>query len=188
MTLIDILLLSLSLGVDCFTVSVACGAIVRRWQWSIGARTAVLFGLFQALMPLVGWGAVRLFAARLEDYGRWVAFALLLFVGLRMIAEAFRPTGEPPSFRPQRLSTQLLLAVATSIDALAVGVSMAVVGYSTLASLFLPLTLIGCGSLLLALLGHELGIRFGRAIARRFRPELLGGIILVAIGVKVLCG
>ena len=188
MTLLDIILVSLSLGVDCFSVSVVCGAIVRSWQWSVGVRTAVLFGLFQALMPLLGWGTVMFLAVRFEKYGRWIAFSLLMFVGIKMVVEALRPAGDEPSMRPQRLATQLILAVATSIDALAMGVTLAAVGYDSFQSLLMPLAVIGCGSLFLALTGHELGVRFGRVIARRFRPELLGGIILIAIGVKVLCG
>ena len=186
MTLLDIILLSLSLAIDCFTVSVVCGTIERRWLWVVAMRSAILFGLFQALMPLIGWGALHFFAARLEVYGCWVAFALLLFVGLRMIREAFRSPAEPSSIHPRSLVTQLVLAVATSIDALAVGASMAVTGYHTIHSLILPLIIIGLGSLLLSLLGHALGIRFGAAVSRHFRAELFGGIILIAIGLKIL--
>ena len=188
MSLLDIILLSISLGIDCFTVSVVCGAIERRWLWSVAMRSSVLFGLFQALMPLAGWLALHFYAARLEAYGRWVAFVLLAFVGMRMIIEAFRSSDEHSFIRPRKLTTQLLLAVATSIDALAVGASMAVTGYMSLSSLVLPLTLIGIGSLLMSLLGHWLGIRFGSMASRHFRPELFGGIILIAIGVKVLIG
>lgn len=186
MSLLDIILLSISLGIDCFTVSVVCGAIERRWLWVVALRSSILFGVFQALMPLAGWLALHFYAARLEAYGRWVAFALLAFVGIRMIVEAFRSSDEHSSIHPRRLSTQLLLAVATSIDALAVGASMAVTGYTSLSSLALPLAVIGLGSLLLSLLGHWLGIHFGSLAGRHLRPELFGGIILIAIGVKVL--
>lgn len=186
MSLLDIILLSISLGIDCFTVSVVCGAIERRWLWVVGLRSSILFGFFQALMPLIGWLALHFYAERIEAYGRWVAFVLLLFIGVRMIIEAFRPSDEHSSIRPRKLTTQLLLAVATSIDALAVGASMAVTGYTSLSSLVLPLSLIGIGSLLMSLLGHWLGIRFGSMASRHFRPELFGGIILIAIGVKVL--
>jgi putative Mn2+ efflux pump MntP len=186
MSILDIILLAVSLAMDCFTVSIVSGAILRRWQGGIIFRIAVLFGLFQALMPLIGWTAMRLFAAHVEAYGHWIAFAMLLFIGGRMIWESLHGSGDEPSFRPEKLSTQLLLAVATSIDALAVGVSMAVIGYDTLHSLLLPLVIIGLVSLLFALLGHWLGIRFGRAASSRFSPELFGGIILVAIGLKVL--
>ena len=187
MSLLDILLLALSLAMDCFTVSIVSGAILRRWQGGVILRIAVLFGFFQALMPLIGWLGVHFFAARLEAYGRWIAFGLLLFIGGRMIWQSFREADEEkPFFRPEALTTQLLLAIATSIDALAIGVSMAVIGYDTIGSLLLPLTLIGVVSLVMSLIGHYLGIRFGRTVCRRLRPELFGGIILVALGVKIL--
>lgn len=186
MSLLDIILLAISLAMDCFTISIVSGSILRRWHGTVIVRIAVLFGLFQAFMPLIGWTAMHLFAARVEAYGHWIAFGMLLFIGGRMIWESLRGSGDEPSFRPEKLTTQLLLAVATSIDAMAVGVSMAVTGYNTLHSLFLPLFIIGLVSLLFTFLGHWLGIRFGRAVSRRFSPELLGGIILVGIGLKVL--
>lgn len=186
MTVLDIFLLALSLAMDCFTVSIVSGTILLRWKGRVIARLAFLFGFFQALMPLLGWLAIRLFAAQLETYGRWIAFSLLLFIGGRMIVSALRDNDEDAVFHPEKLPTQLLLAVATSIDALAVGVSLGVMGYSTIGSLSFPLLVIGAMSLLLSLLGCWLGIRFGRAVCSRMKPELLGGIILVGIGIKVL--
>jgi putative Mn2+ efflux pump MntP len=102
-----------------------------------------------------------------------------------MIVEAFKPE-EEQHFNPRRLTTQLLLAVATSIDALAVGISLAVTGCSTILSLRLPLLAIGLGSFFFSLAGNLLGIRFGNGIRRRLRPELLGGAILLFIGTKIL--
>ena len=102
-----------------------------------------------------------------------------------MIRESFLPE-EHQTFNPRRLRTQLLLAVATSIDALAVGISLAVTGYTSLTSLVVPLVWIGLGSFLFGVVGHLLGLRFGNLANRFLRPELLGGIILIAIGVKVL--
>ena len=186
MSILDIILLAISLAMDCFTISIVSGSILRRWQGSVILRIALLFGLFQAVMPLIGWFFMRFFAAHVEAYGHWIAFAMLLFIGGKMIWESLRGDDDSPSFQPTKLSTQLLLAVATSIDAMAVGVSMAVTGYDTLHSLGLPLSIIGLVSLLFSLFGHWLGIRFGRSISRRFSPELLGGIILVLLGLKIL--
>ena len=171
---------------DCFSVSIVSGAILRSWQEATIWRISFLFGFFQALMPLLGWLAVIHFAASLATYGHWIAFAMLLFIGGKMIIESLRTDEETEVFHPQYLRTQLLLAVATSIDALAIGVSMAVTGYSSLGQLWWPLTVIGIVSLLMSLLGHYCGIRFGKSIARRIRPELIGGIVLVALGVKAL--
>ncbi|MBQ8097269.1 MAG: manganese efflux pump [Prevotella sp.] len=187
MSLTDLLLLAVALAMDCFTVSIACGAILRRFVPSVVFSTAVLFAFFQAAMPLLGWLATHRFAAAVDAYGHWLAFLLLFYIGGRMTWQALRPgEQQQTTFRPERLSVQLLLAVATSIDALAVGISMAVTGYTSLVQLPLPLAVIALASLLLSLAGHALGLRFGRAIARRMRPELLGGIILIALAIKVL--
>ena len=136
-------------------------------------------------MPLLGWFATSHFSEQLEAIDHWIAFAMLAFIGGKMIYESFSPE-EEHSFDPSRLHTQLLLAVATSIDALAVGISFACTGYNSLASLSMPLLVIGLVSFLFGLFGWRLGTRFGSAIARRLKPELFGGIILVVIGVKIL--
>ena len=185
MTIAELLLLSVALAMDCFTVSIVNGVIVARRQWTTILSTALLFGLFQALMPLLGWLATSHFAHYIEDYDHWVAFALLAFLGLRMIKESGEPE-EEHHLDPTHLSTQLLQAVATSIDALAVGISMAVTGYTSAASLLWPLTVIGIGSLLFSVAGFLLGLRFGCSIRRRLRPELFGGLILLFIGVRIL--
>lgn len=181
----DIILLAIALAMDCFTVSVVSGVVLRRWEGGVILWICFLFGLFQAAMPLLGWITTAGFSHYIEAYDHWVAFALLLFLGLKMIREAFLPE-ERQTFNPRNLTTQLMLAVATSIDALAVGISLAVMGYNTMTSLLWPLTAIGLCSLLFGLLGHALGIRFGRIIGRKFKPALVGGVLLILIGVKVL--
>jgi putative Mn2+ efflux pump MntP len=171
---------------DCFTVSLMSGVILRRAVTAAILRMALLFGLFQAAMPLAGWLATAHFSQYLEAVDHWIAFGLLAFIGGKMIWESIAGDDSEPSFNPLRLRTQLLLAVATSIDALAVGISLAVTGYHTIRQLAWPLVVIGLGSFLFGVLGHLLGMRFGESIRRRLKPELLGGIILIAIGVKVL--
>ena len=148
-------------------------------------RMAFLFGLFQALMPLLGWLGISHFQAYMEAYDHWIAFGLLGFIGGKMIWESFEDE-EEQHFNPSRLRTQLLLAVATSIDALAVGISFACTGFTELSQLTTPLLIIGLVSLLFSLVGYHLGRRFGKTITRRIKPELLGGVILVLIGVKIL--
>lgn len=149
-------------------------------------RLSVLFGLFQAGMPLVGWICTNWLAERIEAYDHWIAFGLLAFLGGRMIRDAFSDEEEAHHFDPTNWWTGIVLAVATSIDALAVGISLAVTGYHTIRQLAMPLIAIGVGSFLFAMIGHWLGMRFGSSIRRRLQPELLGGIILIGIGVKVL--
>ena len=181
----DLLLLSIALAMDCFTVSMMSGVVLRRSINAAILRMALLFGVFQAAMPLAGWIGTAHFSQYLEAVDHWIAFGLLVFIGGKMIKESFDDNGEP-SFNPLHFRTQLLLAVATSIDALAVGISMACLGYSHITMLAEPLLMIGVASLVLSVVGYWLGVRFGRIVARRLRPELLGGLVLVFIGIKVL--
>lgn len=191
MNSLDIWLLAVALAMDCFTVSIVSGVILSdRFRLfskeGLGVfRMAFLFGLFQALMPLIGWFATSRFSEHLEAIDHWIAFALLAFIGGKMILESFEEEKEP-SFNPQQLKMQLVLAVATSIDALAVGISFACMGYHRLTQLTIPLFIIGIVSFLFSVLGYVLGARFGQSIARKLKPELLGGIILVVIGAKIL--
>ena len=110
---------------------------------------------------------------------------MLLLIGGKMILDAFKKE-EEASFNPRHLKTQILLAVATSIDALAIGISFACTGYTTLRSMIVPLVTIGVVSFLFSVAGFLLGVRFGDAVTSRVKPELLGGLILLAIGVKIL--
>lgn len=190
MSLIDIILLAVALAMDCLTVSIVSGVIevkseeVKDEKWWI-IRMALLFGLFQAMMPLIGWLGISHFQTYMEAYDHWIAFTMLGFIGGRMVWESFG-SDEEQHFNPRKLRTQLLLAIATSIDALAVGISFACTGYTAVGQLTLPLIIIGVVSFLFSLIGYRLGARFGRSIARKLKPELFGGIILIGIGVKIL--
>lgn len=190
MSLIDIILLAVALAMDCLTVSIVSGVIevkseeVKSEKWWI-IRMALLFGLFQAMMPLIGWLGISHFQTYMEAYDHWIAFTMLGFIGGRMVWESFG-SDEEQHFNPRKLRTQLLLAIATSIDALAVGISFACTGYTAVGQLTLPLIIIGVVSFLFSLIGYRLGARFGRSIAQRLKPELFGGIILIGIGVKIL--
>ena len=188
MSIIDIILLAVALAMDCLTVSIVSGLTARdgqatetRWLY----RMAFLFGFFQAFMPLLGWLGIIHFETYMEAYDHWIAFALLTFIGGKMIWESFGPE-EEQHFNPRHLHTQLLLAVATSIDALAVGISFALTGYGALSQLSLPLVIIGLVSFLFSIAGYHLGRRFGKPITKRMKPEFAGGLILIAIGLKIL--
>ena len=204
MNLLDIILLAVALAMDCFTVSIVSGVLFNgQWTMDNGQlstrsnnypfsifhfpllRMAFLFGFFQAMMPLLGWLGISHFQAYMEAYDHWIAFGLLGFIGGKMIWESFGDE-EDQHFNPRKLRTQLLLAVATSIDALAVGISFACTGFTTLSQLTMPLLIIGIVSFLFSIFGYHLGRRFGKAITRRLKPELFGGIILVLIGLKIL--
>ena len=186
MNSLDIWMLAVALAMDCFTVSIVSGVIVRRWLLGMILRMALLFGLFQAAMPLIGWMATNHFSQQLEAIDHWIAFGLLAFIGGKMIKESFDTAEEEKHFNPRSLNTQLVLAIATSIDALAVGISFACTGYREVEQIAYPLLVIGIVSFLFSLLGYLLGVRFGKSIAHKLKPELLGGIILIVIGVKIL--
>ena len=181
----DILLLSVALAMDCFTVSIVSGVILKRYQWGTILSMSFFFGLFQALMPFMGWLGTNQFAHYIEDYDHWIAFGLLCFLGINMIKESFADE-EEKKFNPTSLKTQMVLAVATSIDALAIGISFACTGYRHLSQLTFPLISIGLVSFIFGILGQHLGVVFGETICRRIRPELLGGAILLFIGIKIL--
>ena len=201
MSLIDIILLAVALAMDCLTVSIVSGLASKSTVRSalplatagtqelkpltVNFRMALLFGLFQAMMPLIGWLGISHFQTYMEAYDHWIAFGLLAFIGGRMVWESLHPE-EEQHFNPRRLRTQLLLAVATSIDALAVGISFACTGYTSVGQLTLPLIIIGAVSFLFSLIGYQVGARFGKSASQRLKPELLGGVILILIGVKVL--
>lgn len=186
MNLLDIILLAVGLAMDCFAVSIVAGVMTTQKSLCVWVlRMAFLFGLFQALMPFLGWIATSHFSEQLEAIDHWIAFGLLAFIGGKMIRESFEPE-EEQQFNPTRLRIQLILAVATSIDALAVGISFACIGYHAISMLTTPLLLIGIVSFLFSILGTQLGARFGKTIARRLKPGLLGGIILIVIGIKIL--
>ena len=185
MTILDILLIAVALAMDCFTVSMVSGVMTRKMFWGRNLRMALLFGFFQAAMPFIGWIAIHYFQSSVEAYDHWIAFGLLLLIGGKMILDAFNEEDEA-TFNPLNLGTQLTLAVATSIDALAVGISFSCSGYGTVQSLILPLAVIGLVSFIFSIAGLLLGVRFGGAVARRFKPEIIGGVILIAIGVKIL--
>lgn len=183
--MLELLLIAVALAMDCFTVSVVAGITAGRRDIPVMLRLAFLFGLFQALMPLLGWFLTSRFSSLIEAFDHWIAFGLLLFLGGKMIVESL--TGkEEDRFNPYSPGTQVLLAVATSIDALAIGISFACTGYDTPASLVIPIAVIGAVSFLFSIGGFLLGLRSGEHVRSRVKPEIIGGIILIGIGVKIL--
>ena len=183
MTIIELILLAVSLAIDCFTVSITSGLILKRVRMRTFLTMAFFFGLFQALMPLIGWLGASQFSRFIEAYDHWIAFGLLAFLGGRMIVQSFG-NEEEEHFDPTLFTTILTLSVATSIDALAVGVSFAFSGMQTWGDIDLPILLIGIASFVLSLAGSFIGVFFGQRI--HFRVEWIAGIVLIAIGVRIL--
>lgn len=183
--MMEILLIAVALAMDCFTVSIVGGVVSGRFCRGNVLRMSFLFGFFQAAMPLIGWFSIHYFKESLEAYDHWIAFGLLSAIGVKMILDSFKGE-EEAHIDPHDLKTQILLAFATSIDALAVGISLACTGYESVSSLLLPIIVIGAVSFVLSIVGSFLGVRFGDVVAKYGKPELLGGIILILIGVKIL--
>ena len=180
---LEIWLLAISLAMDCFTVSITSGIILRKICWRTCLTMAFFFGLFQALMPLAGWFFASRFNHLIESFDHWIAFGLLAFLGFKMIKDGISGD-EKCCFDPNRMKVILTLAVATSIDALAVGISFAFVGMNTFLSILYSIAIIGLVSFVLSVIGNLLGVFFGKHM--HLRTEILGGVILIAIGTKIL--
>ena len=186
MTGLEIWLLAIGLAMDCFAVSIASGIILKRVRMRPMLIMALAFGFFQALMPLLGWIGASFFSHLIENIDHWIAFAILAFLGGLMVLESFKDEDCRHEFDPTSLKVVSALAVATSIDALAVGVSFAFLGVRSFSSILPSIGIIGFVSFALSFVGLMFGIRFGCGIARKLRAELWGGVILIIIGTKIL--
>ena len=181
----ELFLLAVGLSMDAFAVSVCKGLAMKKATLKAEATCGLWFGGFQALMPTIGFFLGALFADAIEAFDHWVAFALLAIIGINMLKEALEKkdeTGDNPE-KDANLSvkTMFLMAVATSIDALAVGISLAMVGS---VNIWLAAAFIGICTCLLSALGVKIGNVFGSRYEKK--AELAGGVILILLGVKIL--
>ena len=180
MNFAELLLLGVGLSMDAFAVSVCKGLATRRPSLKNMAACGLWFGGFQALMPLIGFYLGSLFAEAIEAVDHWVAFVLLAVIGLNMIREAVSGETEQAdadfSFR-----TMLTMAIATSIDALAVGISLAMSGG---VNIWAAVAIIGVTTCLLSMLGVKLGAVFGDRFEKK--AQIAGGVILILLGLKIL--
>jgi len=182
MNIAILLSIALALAMDAFTVSL--GISLRPEQVGIRQtmRLSCSFGFFQFLMPICGWLAGTTILPLIQSIDHWVAFGLLFLIGGRMIYSALRPARAPQAGQPDptRGWALLLLSIATSVDALAVGLSFSALGMT----IWYPSVIIGIVAFLMTLLGTRLGPITGKIIGRR--AELFGGLILILIGIKIL--
>lgn len=183
MTILEIWLIAISLAIDCFSVSVTSGAIIKEIRWKTFVTMAIFFGLFQSLMPLLGWFGTNQLSEYIQTYDHWIAFGLLVIVGGNMIKENFSKE-EEHHFNPSNLKTIILLAFATSIDAMAVGITFAFTGMNTLISIVFPILIFGLVSFILSITGNIVGVFCGKRW--NLNMELWGGIVLICIGIKIL--
>jgi len=175
----ELLLLGVGLSMDAFAVSVCKGLAVQRADKKTALVCGLWFGFFQALMPVIGFFLGRIFADAIEAVDHWVAFGLLSIVGVNMIKEALEE-GESDADPDLSARAMLPLAVATSIDALAVGVSLAMAEVN----IWTAVTLIGVTTFLLSAAGSLVGGVFGRKYEKK--AEIFGGVTLIFLGLKIL--
>ena len=180
MSFFTILVIAVGLAMDAFAVSIGLGIKDTREKFKLAVKAAVLFSVFQMLMPILGWLAGIGLKDFIAAYDHWAAFILLLFIGAKMIYEGALPKCKTTKDVRTSIATLLLLAVATSIDALAVGVSFAFLDVS----IVLPVVVIGAVTFVLCFVGVDLGKRIGCRMQKG--AEVFGGVILVLIGIKIL--
>jgi putative Mn2+ efflux pump MntP len=176
----EVLVVAVGLSMDAVAVSLAASASNRARGARAMFRLSFHFGLFQFLMPVIGWLIGATVAPHIESFDHWVAFALLAFVGVRMIHAALAGVEEDLGRDPSRGVTLVMLSVATSIDALAIGLTLAMIGDG----IWVASVVIGIVTASLSSLAVALGARVGRAVGTRM--EIIGGLALIAIGVKIL--
>lgn len=183
MSIVELFLIGVGLSMDAFAVAICQGLCMPKLNLRHGGVIALYFGGFQALMPLIGWFLGSQFAGYIQSFDHWVAFVLLALIGGNMVREALSPEEEETSCAVNsKLDHKKLfmMAVATSIDALAIGVAFAFMDV-----LILPaVSLIGCTTFCLSLVGVVVGNFFGSRYKKR--AELTGGTILILLGVKIL--
>ncbi len=180
MNFLEILLISLSMAMDAFTVCLGAGTSDQVNGPRPRFRLAFHFGLFQFIMPVVGWLAGTTIETYIRSFDHWIALGLLAVVGLRMIRSGLDKNGEHQNGDLSRGWTMILLSIAVSIDALAVGLSLGLIGVFIWYPAIVIGVVTGLMSLLALRIGNRLGKRFGKTM------EVIGGLLLIAIGVRIV--
>lgn len=182
MGILELFLTAVGLSMDAFAVSICKGLAMRKMHYGQAFVIGAYFGIFQAIMPLIGWLLGTTFASYIESFDHWIAFALLSFIGGKMIWDALHDDSNGTTAAGDRLNHRelFLLAIATSIDALAVGVAFACLSVRILPSV----TLIGVVTLLICFCGVWIGHHFGNRFQKH--ASIIGGAVLIFIGVKIL--
>lgn len=177
----ELVLVSLSLAMDAFAVAMCRGVEMKKFNIKHALAIALFFGGFQALMPFIGWLLGKQFASYIESFDHWIAFALLAAIGGKMFFDSFKKEETAAGITEKLNLPQLfVMAIATSIDALAVGVTLAFLG----ANIAVSVSTIGGITFGISLLGVIIGNRIGAKFKNK--AELIGGIVLILMGIKIL--
>jgi putative Mn2+ efflux pump MntP len=180
MQLLTIIIIAVGLSMDAFAVSIVSGSVYKQLKIKHAFRIAVFFGGFQAIMPLIGSLAGISVKEYIAGYDHWAAFALLSAVGAKMIYESFKITPAEENFNPENILVLLVLSVATSIDALVVGITLSFLRISIVTAVII----IGLVTFVISYLGVLIGKRFGHFFENKI--EAIGGLVLIGLGAKIL--
>lgn len=184
MSILEIFLIGLGVSADAFAVSMCKGVEMKKFILKYALLIALFFGGFQMLMPIIGWAAGTLFEKYITEFDHWIAFGLLLFLGGKMIYDGIfdKDDNKDGEEKPMKLGffTLLVMAIATSIDALAVGVTFAFLKVNV----WIAVSIIGATTFSFSLVGVGIGVKVGDKFKNK--AEILGGVILILLGVKIL--
>ena len=180
MDYLTIILTAMGLAMDCLAVSISCGITMNELNRKDAVVLAIFFGGFQGGMAFLGWLGGMGFAEQIESVDHWVAFGLLALIGGKMIKDGMEQKSECESFNIRKIKVLVILSIATSIDALAIGITYAFLQTPIL----IPVLLIGIMSFIFAIIGSTMGKRLGQFFGNRM--EIIGGIILICLGIKIL--
>ena len=180
MSIIEIALIGVGLAMDAFAVSICKGLAMRRMNYKKAIIIAAFFGVFQALMPALGYVLGTTFANKIAAIDHWIAFILLALIGANMIKEALSSDDDECQDDSLRLGDLIMLSIATSIDALAVGITFAFFNVS----LLLSVSMIGIITFIICVIGVKVGNVFGEKY--KSKAELAGGLILIVMGAKII--
>ena len=179
MEILEIVLIAIGVAMDAFAVSICKGLSMKKMNWKNALIIGAYFGIFQGLMPLIGYFLGATFQSLVTQIDHWVAFVLLLFVGIKMLKEAFSNDSENINDDVD-FKTMIVLAIATSIDALAIGITFAFLQTNIL----LAVLAIGIITFIVCVIGVKIGNKFGDKYERK--AETVGGLILIFMGIKIL--
>jgi len=182
MSFIEIILIGIALSLDCLAVSIAISFSWKNFKSFDGFKTAITFGMFHMLMPILGWSAGRELDKYITSFDHWIAVSLLSFVGIKMIIDSFTNQTKKEKLELSNVKTSklLLLAIATSIDAIAIGISLAFLKVEIISTALIISVTTFTVSFIGIIIGYKIGKFFGPKI------QIVGGGVLIIIGIKIL--